>query len=193
MAQFTCNTCGHTQLAQDGFVGRQVKCPKCQAVGSITADVAAAGAPVTPLQRRSWRRATWGDIARLISRINVRRLIPTFPMIATFLLACSVVLQVLILLRLPNRGSRPIPVSIRDITTTDDVPVSIRDITTVDQLPVSIRDVTTLDELPVSINTVRALRIPVSVEDISTTDELRVNLYNHYIIGADPIPVRMEQ
>lgn len=33
--------------------------------------------------------------------------------------------------------------------------------------------------------------LPVEIESVSTLDELRVNLYNHYIIGNDPIPVEI--
>lgn len=182
MAQFKCGSCGHVQPAQDELVGRKAKCPVCRAVGTVAADGSladekasveipdSAGNATNPPTDQTVRpsiiaiaHAKWAAVLRRVSNSKVMRFIPTLPTVATLLLACSVILQFLILSRLSDKRSA--------------IPVSIRDITTVDRLPVLIDEVGTF------------VKVPVLIEGVSTRDELRVNLYNHYII--DPIPVEI--
>lgn len=94
---------------------------------------------------------------------------------AVGLLACSVLLQVLILQKMPKFNSQPVPVSIVGISTLNELPVSI----STNPVPVSISEVSTTE------------RMPVSIDSISTIDELKVDLQNHQILSAAPIPVEI--
>lgn len=135
------------------------------------------------------------------------RALPALLALSTLLLLCSVGLQAAILIKL-NRSAGvtwpvavesfsmvgDMPVSVENINSTSSLPVTIDEVSTTSSLRVTIDGVRTTDKLPVSIDGITTTdEMPVSISEISTTDELKVNLHNHYIIGADPLPVRIEQ
>jgi hypothetical protein len=166
MAQFKCGKCGHQQRAADSKIGRVAKCPVCHVEGTVTSgDRESAQPPNTP----SAPAEPQSGVA------PARNWTQTLLLMTVGLLACSVLLQALILQRIPVTTNQPVPVSIARISTLDELPVSIGS----EPVSVSISDISTTTSLPVTI------------DGISTTDELKVNLYNHYILGGDPIPVEI--
>ena len=158
MAQLECGNCGHKQQAPETGVGAKAKCPNCGTVGRITTEMAE---DKTVATRKSWR--TLLGLARKLPRPSWAS---ALPVVAILLLGCSVALQSLILLRLPVRSNAPVPVSITDVSTLDNLPVSIEDVGAF-------------------------VRLPVSIDEISTSDELEIKLSNHYILRGDPIPVEI--
>ncbi len=95
---------------------------------------------------------------------------------ALFLLAANAIMLGQLLDRIPLRGS-PVPVTLGD-----EVEVNVANVTAI---PVEVENY----EVPVDV---RNFSVPVEVMNaVDVANEVDVNLKNHYIIGADPIPVEI--
>jgi phage FluMu protein Com len=137
------------------------------------------GAPHQSTKRRFeiFRKRTISGLRRV--RFPV---IPSLLVAMLLLLATSLVFQALILQRLHALAATPIPVSLAQTPT----PVSITGLRpTLGSLPVSITDVSTTDELPVSIEGVRfGVELPVSIDDT-----VKVDIDSHSLILPLPVKV----
>jgi hypothetical protein len=183
MASFYCDKCGHQQDAAASKIGRRVACPKCGEVGGVTPTPPPTVPPLSPSVSEPEREAAHVPTVRDIRGPSMaRRLMPQMVCAATLLLACSVVLQAVILAHLARPGTlnvsisdgRALPVKFGDVV----MPVAVQG-----SVPVEVGNI-----LPISVEIDSASTIPVEVQN----DEVSVSIDRHYIGSGRPIPVVIE-
>ncbi|MCH8840148.1 MAG: hypothetical protein IH831_05630 [Planctomycetes bacterium] len=181
-----CPHCGKGIKAPSKLAGKKSTCPGCGQQIEIP------GIPIPVV----CTRASWIDRALLLAILFVLLvgLSPQIPWINKTPLATAPMPVVI-----ENRW--PIDVNVQntvDVEVENTFPIEV-EVKNISPIEVKIEDIAsyagTLDvevqntSLDVEVQNT----VDVSIDDISTTDELRVNLFNHYITGGDPIPVRIER